>query len=1647
MKTNKISVLLLIAGVSLMLTFSGSPNSIIEGSLYISNTKNFLPNKEVKINVSAYDIRNKNLKIRVYKVIDLVNFYKELPLHEGFDKNKFREYEYEDYLKLVKEFKFNLPLSSYNWANESYSLGKYEDKGVYIVVGECSNLKALSLFTVSKVGMIVKYSENQLLGFVQDRLNSKPISNAKINLFQGKDIIASTSTNSEGIFYYRTSARENKGGIFVIGKKGDDEFISDNLANFYRNEYERFKVYTYTNQPVYRPLQKVNFKSIIKTEAGNTLTSYANKDVTVSIRNPKNEEVYSKKLKTNGNGSVNDNFELDEEPPLGIYTINVIVNSNTYSSNFSVEEYKKPEYKVEVTTDKSQYTFKDKINVNVKADYYFGSPVTNAEVKYEIYRNNIWRPWWYYDQYAWFYKGCFIDYYPRSEPQLIEQGEGKISSDGKFVFSYNIDEKSDIDYEYTVVAKVIDQSRREIEGSKKVFVTRGEFQLSTNPEKYLFKPKERVQLKVTARDFADKPIVTKFTVYIRKQVTEYNDTYIEEIDTLLGETKSDGVGFVYFSPQEDGRYTYLVKAYDSRKNLITAKGNFWINDGGYYWDIGGGIQIITDKEVYEYGDGFEALITTPVENAIGFFTIESNDIHEYQTIKIEGYSTNVTKRIKENYPTVLNLNISFFNDNIYYSGQKRIAVLPKKNFLTVDIKHDKDTYKPNSTSDVTIFVKDYKGFPVPNTELSIGTIDESIYAIQDDTTPEIQSFFYSGKNYYITTIFTQTDRSYEYEVFEKESDKKIDLDELEEKGNSTIYGRVIDENTDKPIGRVEVILIKGRFQKIADTDDDGKFSFRNIEAGEYSIIFKIDGYEKKAIRKLKLKANEVRKLSDVMMTPYTIYPNRFYRYYDYVADAPMLMSKVEREEQAVGLGRSSTKEAKEFFVPAQVRSDFKDAILWEPTIVTDKDGKAKVSIKFPDNLTTWRTTVKAVTHDTKVGQSNSKVITRKDLIVRMETPRFLREKDEITISTIVHNYLSTEKLTKVSLKVKNARIKNSFVNSEKSDFGSWKFENGEYKITIKKDSETRIDWIVSADEPAKEIIFKAEALTNEESDAMEIKVPVLPYGVDIVETDIASAKDFNDVIYKTVTVPKNAELKNVSLTITTSPSLAGTILGALDDLVGYPYGCVEQTMSRFLPTILVANTFYDLNAPLKEGTIVELPKMVQAGLKRLYDFQHSDGGWGWWTNDQTHPFMTAYVVYGLALTKKANYKVDESVFTRGVENLKQQLLNGKNLEETTRAYMLYSLAFAMNELKQFDYKLFEEEFSSMPEQADNPYVTALLTITADKMKRKKVAEKYASLLSKSATTDGSGVFWSGKDWHYRWDEDQVQTTALAVRALINYTKDTDMIEKAVRWLLLQKRGTSWNSTKQTAMVIFALTDYLKTSKELEPNFSVNISINDEPAISKSFTKANLFDKEIKFTLDSKFLKAGENKIKIVKTGEGKLYYSSLLKYFSKEKINEPMKNNFVIERDYYFIQKEKEGDEFVSKLVKFSGRAKSGDEIFVRIKVKNNSEKDFFILEDPIPPGCEVVKESDKYFIQGERNYSRNIFERPIWRWFYADKEVRDEKVAFFVTQLGKGEFEFTYILRAQIPGNYNVMPSTGMLMYYPEVRGTSKSNKFVIYE
>src|SRR5882672_5551784 len=540
-----------------------------------------------------------------------------------------------------------------------------------------------------------------------------------------------------------------------------------------------------------------------------------------------------------------------------------------------------------------------------------------------------------------------------------------------------------------------------------------------------------------------------------------------------------------------------------------------------------------------------------------------------------------------------------------------------------------------------------------------------------------------------------------------------------------------------------------------------------------------------------------------------------YSFTGFAGDKPMELAKNKSAYQLADFKNEGE------LVQPTIRKNFKDTAFWQPDVITGADGRATVKVELPDNLTTWRATARGVTVDTKVGATKYKVVARKDVIMRLETPRFVTQGDTVTLSGIVHNYLNADKSTQISLEVSGAQLQNSATKT----------------VTISKQGEQRIDWQITAPNVG-EIKLLAKALTDTESDAVELPLTVLPRGLHQVKNESAAFADENAERTFSLNLPPNADARARSLRIDVAPSVAGTLFGALDYLTAYPYGCTEQTMSSFLPNVIVSQALKDVKtASIKTSN--DLPKKVQKGMDRLYAYQHNDGGWGWWKDDQSDPFMTAYVVSGLTLAKQNGYSPDDVRIASGREKLKQMLDSGTTeagtqIDLETRAFMVYALEESGGGDGRYVEKIFAERGNLQP------YGRALLALTLKERKDDKRAREVAAEIERTVKSDDLFAHWEShrKAMLDFSESNDTEATALSLKALARIRPDSPVLAKVARWLVSNRHsGYYWDSTKDTAFAILGLIDYLKVSRELSPDYDVEVYLNGENVLTQHITAA------------------------------------------------------------------------------------------------------------------------------------------------------------------------------------------------------------------
>jgi uncharacterized protein YfaS (alpha-2-macroglobulin family) len=573
----------------------------------------------------------------------------------------------------------------------------------------------------------------------------------------------------------------------------------------------------------------------------------------------------------------------------------------------------------------------------------------------------------------------------------------------------------------------------------------------------------------------------------------------------------------------------------------------------------------------------------------------------------------------------------------------------------------------------------------------------------------------------------------------------------------------------------------------------------------------------------------------------------------------------------------------------------------------------------------------------------------------------------------------------------------------------------------------QVEFRLRADTPGSAVLL-GKALTDEESDALELTLPIHPYGVKLSEAQAGSIAQPTGQADAQLTFPGDANPAGRTIEIGLSPSVAGALFGALDYLTSFPYGCTEQTMSSFLPNIIVKRAATELG--IKTGVDeAELQKKIRAGLDRLYEFQHEAGGWGWWKTDDSQPFMTAYVVAGLARARAAGINLREGVIDRGVAWLKSEEGRVKGDNWDIRAYIAYTFA----EAGAADPALLNEVWEHR--SSLTPYGLALTGVALRRAGDATRANAAADLLERAARSNDRETWWQmGSDPLLEIIVDAtVEATAWAVKFLAEQRPESALLPKAALYLVSHRdQGYYWSSTKQTAMVVYGLTDYLKHSRELKPNFSVTVSVNGRPVLTKRFAEGDALGPAGEpLRLTEAQLAGGANSIQVTKNGNGTLYWNARAEFYSTaERHAKGAERNLGIRREYFRLVPEKTGDRIVHRLEPLGASVQRGDVIAVRITVIGSAAK-YLIVEDPIPSGTEFIPRDDLYELKDKP---------PWWARWYARREFHDDRAALFQTWFPSGEAEQSYLLKVVNAGRFRISPARVEPMYEPEFVATTEA-------
>ena len=715
-------------------------------------------------------------------------------------------------------------------------------------------------------------------------------------------------------------------------------------------------------------------------------------------------------------------------------------------------------------------------------------------------------------------------------------------------------------------------------------------------------------------------------------------------------------------------------------------------------------------------------------------------------------------------------------------------------------------------------------------------------------------------------------------------------------------------------------------------------------------------------------------------------------------------------------------------VPGETRTFFPNTAYWNPDLRTDENGRATVTVKLPDTLTTWRLTARALTKTTQVGDGTNEVVTSKELIVRPVVPRFLIAGDTPTIKAIVHNFSDEGREVEVA-----------FSSDIVSPTGTEK-----QKVSVAAGELAEVTWETAVSQGATAALKFDAKSDGGPSDSVEVSVPVYEF----VSPEVtATGGQVLDETTEAVHIPYYVDPSRGELTVGVASSLAAGLDEGLRFLREYQYESVEQTVSRLITRLALDRAITDAGLPDTLGVGEDLEGLVARSTQRLYNQQHFDGGWGWWINSPSDPFLTAFTLFGLGQAGRDDYAVADYVLERASEYLRQELDRPFDVENPQNPDLRAFILMAMAESGQGD---MGRTFALAEQRATlGPFGMASLLMAIRELSPEATEDPrlktLISDLTNAAVASATGNHWQEETPDFGIMSTNTRATAAALNALLRVDPDHPLVEETVRWLMVARRDGHWETTQDTAFSILALADYIVAREELG-DFAYRVEMNGE-TVGEGQAKADEPAATDEVTVQLSDLRIGEdNRVRLVRTppeSKGRLYYTMHLRYFTPAEEVEAASHGVGVGRDY--LPAEGAGASLESVPV--------GDLLKVRLTVYAPTDLHFLVVEDFLPAGLEAIDISLKTTSFEVRELlaeeQRRIYEERRRQGLYFNPfshvDIRDNRVVLFATFVPKGSHEYVYFARATTPGEFHLPPTNTFEMYFPEVWGRTDGRMFSV--
>lgn len=693
-------------------------------------------------------------------------------------------------------------------------------------------------------------------------------------------------------------------------------------------------------------------------------------------------------------------------------------------------------------------------------------------------------------------------------------------------------------------------------------------------------------------------------------------------------------------------------------------------------------------------------------------------------------------------------------------------------------------------------------------------------------------------------------------------------------------------------------------------------------------------------------------------------------------------------------------------VPGETREDFRATPYWNPRVLTDSQGKATVTFELPDSLTSFRVMATALTRASDFGASDCELRVNKPVQMLPSTPRFVRIEDRFQAGVLVHNNTRTSGSIEVSVQAEGVDL------------------SGEGKATVSvpagEEKEVMFDFLAKRPAEAK-LTFQARMDIHQ--DGLALPLPVL---LPVATETVADSGDTEGQVKIPLGLASRPAPGVGGLTITLSPSILSGLSGALEYVSTYPYGCLEQRLTRLSPNFL----FPDLLEAYAEGDRKKARKLVQASLDELGGFQAPGGGMLLWPSSKwVNAYLSVYALDMLNRAKDDGYEVDKRLLT-DLRGYVKKVPNAETFDYPySQAEEIVVRSYAVSVLARLGVKdrgAFDRLYADRKDAPLEARVYLLQAARRMGVGKEKVATLRNELTSR-VRMEADSAYFQEKDqaslgWVYG---SNVRLTAQILAVLLEEEAPPDFAPRLVKYLMSVQKNGHWGNTQEDLAVLTALDRYRDKFEKGSPNFKAFARIDARSVLERSFSGTTAQVANVKIPMAE--LPVGKVNVDLEKQGKGRLYYTLRLQYAPAEDV--PARDEgFMVLKQVVNVE-----TNTVDPVLK------AGKIYKVTLSVITPQERRFVVLDDPLPGGLEVVQttfetESDTM----RRALQMGSKDRSGWGGTFDHFEVHDDRVLLFAQQLEPGEHTFEYLVRAGYPGKYDQPATKCEEMYEPEVFGTT---------